>query len=397
MSFSPRRYALALSFVALLCSPAHGDKRTPLRYAVPWPQQIVTGGNVGGGYSFAQFPSLGQNTHVGLDIGGGCGLDVKAVASGVVVDSISLGHDLFSFLGNAVRIRHAPEGGRPVYTLYLHLMDPPLVLKGASVSEGDIIGKTGNTGAAYGCHLHFEVRHFDDLLHPEFLINGRRNIYGSGDWRSKRQLYLSWSDPEVWFSGKWSGPISPGLTIEAGAKIGGFSHATDGRLTYDGLEIFDAWIASNAIDFRSVVLPSPSGLFAVVFYLHEDFGAQRIAFLDFLNKRVSRFDTTAQRLGPTSVYWADTRGIAAIPILTDIHRTGILFVDGFSGKFYLYKAPPQTGGDGVDVDMSSLRFDTGGAIKFELKYFRLDKEGYPIGDGRAQTGQVLIANIVTRQ
>ena len=41
--------------------------------------------------------------------------------------------------------------------VYMHLLNPATAAKGQSVTTGQQIGKVGQTGAASGCHLHFEM------------------------------------------------------------------------------------------------------------------------------------------------------------------------------------------------------------------------------------------------
>jgi LysM repeat protein len=87
-----------------------------------------------------------------VDLSNGfCGEPVFAAAGGTIQKT---GYS--SIGGNYVRILH-PNG---VVTYYGHLSSTGTNL-GASVSQGDIIGYTGNTGYTVGptgCHLHFEVR-----------------------------------------------------------------------------------------------------------------------------------------------------------------------------------------------------------------------------------------------
>ncbi len=40
---------------------------------------------------------------------------------------------------------------------YMHMQQPATLAKGARVNTGDPIGLVGDTGAASGCHLHFEM------------------------------------------------------------------------------------------------------------------------------------------------------------------------------------------------------------------------------------------------
>ena len=58
--------------------------------------------------------------------------------------------------GNAVKIRHADYNGQSLETRYAHLSSY-LVKNGQTVTEGQLIGYTGNTGRSSGAHLHFEV------------------------------------------------------------------------------------------------------------------------------------------------------------------------------------------------------------------------------------------------
>ena len=90
--------------------------------------------------------------HQGVDIAVAYGHDVKAAADGIVsFAGVQNGY------GNTVVIDH--EGGRQ--TRYAHLSQE-LVRAGDVVSEGQVLGKSGNSGRSTGPHLHFEM-----------LMNGR--------------------------------------------------------------------------------------------------------------------------------------------------------------------------------------------------------------------------------
>lgn len=58
--------------------------------------------------------------------------------------------------GTMVRIRHADYAGSTLQTRYAHL-DKYVVKNGEKVTEGQLIGYTGETGNISGAHLHFEV------------------------------------------------------------------------------------------------------------------------------------------------------------------------------------------------------------------------------------------------
>ena len=91
--------------------------------------------------------------HESIDIAVPAGYSVRATAAGVVVHAYNM-RDQY---GKVVIIRHANN----VYSLYGHLSRIN-VAKGANVSQGDIIGKSGNTGNSHGAHLHFAISKFND-------------------------------------------------------------------------------------------------------------------------------------------------------------------------------------------------------------------------------------------
>ena len=98
----------------------------------------------------------GEQHHSGIDIAVPIGTPVQATADGIV-----------QFVGNTdgygvrVEIRHA-DG---TVTLYAHLSEA-LVQPGQRVVKGETIGKSGNTGASTGPHLHYEIRRNGQAVDP---------------------------------------------------------------------------------------------------------------------------------------------------------------------------------------------------------------------------------------
>lgn len=88
--------------------------------------------------------------HNGIDIANSIGTPIRAAASGKVIFAGTM-----SGYGNTVMIAHTVNG-KSYTTLYAH-MSAFSVRNGQSVSQGQQIGKIGNTGASTGPHLHFEV------------------------------------------------------------------------------------------------------------------------------------------------------------------------------------------------------------------------------------------------
>ncbi len=102
-------------------------------------------------------PRWGRN-HNGIDIGISVGTPVYAAASGTVVISKPNGQGYGKYLS----IQHA----RNYYTVYGHLSEL-LVRSGQTVTAGQLIAKSGNTGNSTGPHLHFEV-----LKNASLVVNG---------------------------------------------------------------------------------------------------------------------------------------------------------------------------------------------------------------------------------
>lgn len=89
--------------------------------------------------------------HYGIDIAKrGESVPVVAAADGYVFRSY-----YSSSYGNVVFISHVIDG--QVYTTVYAHMASRLVSEGQTVSKGQLIGYTGNTGQSWGVHLHFEL------------------------------------------------------------------------------------------------------------------------------------------------------------------------------------------------------------------------------------------------
>jgi murein DD-endopeptidase MepM/ murein hydrolase activator NlpD len=86
--------------------------------------------------------------HTGLDFRAGTGTPIHAVLPGVVVYAGNSG----DWAGNHVAVRHA-DGHT---TMYSH-MSRMAATTGQTVQAGAVIGYVGQTGRAFGAHLHFEL------------------------------------------------------------------------------------------------------------------------------------------------------------------------------------------------------------------------------------------------
>jgi murein DD-endopeptidase MepM/ murein hydrolase activator NlpD len=103
--------------------------------------------------------------HSGTDLGAGCGAPIYAASSGTVSYAGSYGT-----YGNFVLIQH----GGGASTGYAHIRNGgTFVSSGQRVSAGQNIGSVGMTGAATGCHLHFEVRTNGTQINPVPFMSDR--------------------------------------------------------------------------------------------------------------------------------------------------------------------------------------------------------------------------------
>ncbi len=107
---------------------------------------------VAGGRTAAGFGATGAwaRYHTGIDYSAGSGTKVRAPRAGKVTTSGS--GKASGWAGTYVTIRHSDGTS----SLYAHLSSTE-VSDGQRVNAGDVVGRVGQTGRAFGPHLHFEV------------------------------------------------------------------------------------------------------------------------------------------------------------------------------------------------------------------------------------------------
>jgi murein DD-endopeptidase MepM/ murein hydrolase activator NlpD len=99
------------------------------------------------GAHFGEYGSWSRY-HTGLDFRASYGTPIRAVKAGVVLYAGNSG----DWAGNHVAIKH----GDGMTTMSSH-MSSMAVHAGETVQAGQIIGRVGQTGRAFGAHLHFEL------------------------------------------------------------------------------------------------------------------------------------------------------------------------------------------------------------------------------------------------
>ena len=156
-----RRSAAALAAILtmlVLASPAaavpDGPLEAYLEHVAPLELSWPAAGTVTDGYG----PRWGR-MHLGIDVGILRSLDVRAAASGTVIEAGWLtGYEGY---GNVVIV----DAGGGYAVLYAHLAEASVV-PGEWVAAGDPIGQAGCTGSCTGTHLHFELRQHGVPIDP---------------------------------------------------------------------------------------------------------------------------------------------------------------------------------------------------------------------------------------
>lgn len=105
----------------------------------------------------------GTAIHYGIDIATRVGTPILAAAAGKVKFTGNKNH-----WGNVIIVDHI----KGYQTIYAHL-HKCIISSGDTVSKGQILGYSGNTGKSTGPHLHYEIRYFGKPLNPlPFLLPG---------------------------------------------------------------------------------------------------------------------------------------------------------------------------------------------------------------------------------
>jgi murein DD-endopeptidase MepM/ murein hydrolase activator NlpD len=99
------------------------------------------------GAHFGEYGSWSRY-HTGIDFRAAYGTPIRAVKSGVVLYAGNSG----DWAGNHIAIKHADSKT----TMSSH-MSSMAVRAGQTVQAGQVIGRVGETGRAFGAHLHFEL------------------------------------------------------------------------------------------------------------------------------------------------------------------------------------------------------------------------------------------------
>lgn len=412
--------------------------------APEWHQLLVAGSEITG-FDHGEFPSYGDATHPGFDIGlpgqADCGVPVTSPLAGSVVrvvaedvpdselaqigiDRARNDRDLDRNTGNAVILRHG-DGSSVTYSIYLHLQSTPSSSDGLpwrvgmTIPAGAQIGKVGETGAAEGCHLHFEARNFEGTykyLHPEF-----GNIYPSGDISGTETFAKDWVDPETFLrraflamhlgtetppatsaedspetkasdpqaenaaesagiettseeagdreltAGDWIETREARRTVRPGETAGDISVAENGSVRYRGEMLFAAAHDPAATEVR--LFFSPVAGSALVMQWDLDWGGLRAALINLGTQQVLNSDLVPEtavrgkaeainvRQPMLPVAWSPDGKYAVIPLSPGEWQADLLLIDAENGNQVVLQTDDLQPGQWTFPKLETLRWE----------------------------------------
>jgi murein DD-endopeptidase MepM/ murein hydrolase activator NlpD len=214
-----RLVRLTLLLFILIFSTTRPTAQTPERPFIlpvqgdPGPATWLFGqayGNTTGAFNFGtEWYSAGQGLHFGIDLPMPCGTPLVAMADGEVAfsDNLSFGSGPHNLL-----ILH-PE--QQVIALYGHLLQPPSLMPGDPVRQGEVIALSGDPDETCDSrpHLHLEIRglNYRTALNPFEYIQANWHMLASlpafgtplfqGDMMNARRWMSLEDQPDTAFGG----------------------------------------------------------------------------------------------------------------------------------------------------------------------------------------------------
>lgn len=136
-----------------------------MRLYNPWPEPYSI--NPRSPYGWRRHPITGKRKfHHGVDVALPVGTPLIAGADGVIAHKGSGASGGYTLL-----IRHAGNW----HTVYYHLQKPSHLNVGDSITAGQVVASSGNTGRSTGPHLHYELRRsraWGDTVDPVPYLQG---------------------------------------------------------------------------------------------------------------------------------------------------------------------------------------------------------------------------------
>ena len=100
---------------------------------------------------------MDKGGHEGIDIVTSEGTPLYAIEDGVVVKAREQ-----AWYGKVIVIKHTLANGKAVYSTYGHVSEYT-VPEGVRVNEGDMVGRVGHEGMAYGDHVQCKTTKYERI------------------------------------------------------------------------------------------------------------------------------------------------------------------------------------------------------------------------------------------
>lgn len=126
-----------------------------------------------------------KHMHRGIDFGVAVGTPVQAAAAGKVVYAAGSAANTWNSGGNSGGMQVHIDHGQGYKTLYMHL-SAIRVSVGDQVTQGQVIGLSGNSGYSSGPHLHFQLEKNGVAIDPSAALGGNYAALG-GDLSGSSQ------------------------------------------------------------------------------------------------------------------------------------------------------------------------------------------------------------------
>ena len=194
--------ALVKSYEAAGCKPQHviGVDCAQGNNVGEWKRPIQSG------YVTSEFGYRWGSLHRAVDVSNKSPYSTKIypVANGKITAKY---YDAYGAL--TIVIEHKTLNGKYYSSLYTHMSKyAPNMYFGKNVKTTDYIGYMGETGYAYGPHLHLEIapcrlynQYDSNCSSWNKYTNYMKKIYNNGSWKGPRQL-INFPKPYVFFNGR---------------------------------------------------------------------------------------------------------------------------------------------------------------------------------------------------
>jgi len=144
----------------------HGTFALVTAFGMGWPVPANT--RVSSAFGYREHPVLGRRKlHTGIDLAVPTGTEIMAIAAGRVLYTASDGVN-----GRFVKIDH----GHGLTSIYCHNSTIE-VGRGQTVTQGQLVAKSGASGRVSGPHLHFQMEIDDEPVDPELFWNPQQALH----------------------------------------------------------------------------------------------------------------------------------------------------------------------------------------------------------------------------